>query len=448
MYDTDIVVGMVVREPKSLASLGEIKTIADISRKLSIAPERISTLGMEEGEIYVSIPDDDTIDGWVEYERIRKLTLTSFAAAVVEPDIEENGYTGPVELVCPELITTPGYAMGVKNPAVHADIDDTLWHFRKTNLINVWPVYGRGEGALIAQPDTGYTDHPELAGILYQKNMDYSFIGPEGPDARDQLLKSQFSYGHGTASASVLAGQQNSTVLPPVAGDVWGGAPLANVLPLRCVKMVARVTFVSVARAIRYALEQRYTYGGEERGVDVIYLCLGGIRRIVPLDGSKRLRRAIDAACDAGVIVIAAAGNPPAKSVVFPASLDNVIAVAATNFNNEPCEWSCHGKEVDISAPGDGIYRARTHRSGPVKFDSWPSWGTTYASTQLASAAAIWISYHGRAKIEDAAGGPQNVWKLFRRLAMQTANTQGGTWDTKNFGAGVLDAEALMIAPL
>jgi subtilisin family serine protease len=61
------------------------------------------------------------------------------------------------------------------------------------------------------------------------------------------------------------------------------------------------------------------------------------------------------AAKNAGIVVVAAAGNS-GGAVSFPAAYPEVIAVSATDQNNVIASWSSCGPEVDLSAPGVNIY--------------------------------------------------------------------------------------------
>ena len=89
------------------------------------------------------------------------------------------------------------------------------------------------------------------------------------------------------------------------------------------------------------------------RGAHVISISLGG-----PWP-SATLRRAVEDAVSAGVIVLAAAGNH-VRFVVFPAALEEVIAVAASTIRDEPWSGSSRGDAVDITAPGASVWRARS----------------------------------------------------------------------------------------
>ncbi len=84
-----------------------------------------------------------------------------------------------------------------------------------------------------------------------------------------------------------------------------------------------------------------------DNGADVINLSLGG-----DFD-DPFLEDACEYAFDRGVVVVAAAGNDYGASVVYPAAYDGyVLAVVATDFNDQTADFSSSGPQVDVGAPG------------------------------------------------------------------------------------------------
>ena len=91
--------------------------------------------------------------------------------------------------------------------------------------------------------------------------------------------------------------------------------------------------------------------------------------------------------CDA--LVVAACGNSGNSYSFYPASYDNVISVAATNWYD--CKWgdtlyegSSYGLNVDLCAPGTGIFS--TWVNGSVV---GPSSGTSFSAPIVCGAAAL-----------------------------------------------------------
>ena len=61
---------------------------------------------------------------------------------------------------------------------------------------------------------------------------------------------------------------------------------------------------------------------------------------------------AIQAALDAGVIIVAAAGNKGNSDPRYPAAYPGVIAVGATDLSGELAPYSNYGSHVSVVAPG------------------------------------------------------------------------------------------------
>lgn len=67
-------------------------------------------------------------------------------------------------------------------------------------------------------------------------------------------------------------------------------------------------------------------------------------------------RLAIQLAHEAGIVLVAAAGNNSSPYSFYPASLDGVISVASTDSLDQKSSFSNFGTNIDIAAPGSNIY--------------------------------------------------------------------------------------------
>jgi subtilisin family serine protease len=136
------------------------------------------------------------------------------------------------------------------------------------------------------------------------------------------------SYGHGTH----------------VAGLITLASPQAKILPLRCFSAEGDGDAFAIAKAVRYALEA---------GAGVINMSFGLPYR------SRIVDFALDQAAQAGVLLVASAGNQALSDPgPFPARKSAVLAVAATDAQDQLADFSNFGSFIEISAPGVGLYSA------------------------------------------------------------------------------------------
>jgi hypothetical protein len=72
--------------------------------------------------------------------------------------------------------------------------------------------------------------------------------------------------------------------------------------------------------------------------------------------------------------------------------------------------------------------------------------GTSFAVATTAGAAALWVSYHGWATLARKYGAG-HIAAVFKQILQATCRTPRG-WDTREYGPGIVDAKALLEAPL
>jgi hypothetical protein len=301
------------------------------------------------------------------------------------------------------------------------ETDPHDWVIRRCRIDMAWQRFGTtppGEGVVIAHPDTGYSDHPQLDTGALRPDLGFDFYADRS-DPRDPLTSG--SRGHGTATASVIVSATDAEVL--------GAAPGSTLVPLRVDNDVIHFSWLELSRALYWAVAG---------GMPVVSMSLGG-----PWGGGV-LRDAIAHATSNGLILIAAAGNQ-VGSVVYPACLPEVIAVAASNVFDEPWSGSCRGPEVDVSAPGESVWRAKA--SAPGTFAVERSEGTSYATATTAGVCALWLAHHGGFAALAAHYGTTGVAGVFKEALLASARVPAD-WDGAAMGAGIVDAESLLQRPL
>ena len=171
--------------------------------------------------------------------------------------------------------------------------------------------------------------------------------------------------GHGTHVAGTAAAAMNGI-------GVKGVAPDATLHSVKVLDDSGGGDFDDIAAGIEWAADQ---------GHEVINMSLGGPE-------SAAVSDACDYAATQGVVLVAAAGNdgPCTDCVGSPADHPEVIAVSATDENDDLASFSSTGPEIEIAAPGADVLSS-------VPGDDYDEFsGTSMASPHVAGAAASVIA--------------------------------------------------------
>ena len=312
-----------------------------------------------------------------------------------------------------------------------------------------WSYTGtRGEKVTIGHPDSGIHPHPEvISNVLIKQGVNY--VEKNSPP----LDRNTGGYhGHGTATASILGsppGKQSyfytnqhlSTYGNSLRGAPFseGVAPQSQIFPYRVTKSkVVLFTAIRLSRAVKQAIND---------GVAVISISLGSP---LPL---PFLHRAIKKANKKGIIIVAAAGNYIPKIlfkrfVVWPARYRETVAVAASDSDGTIWRHSSRGKQIDVTAPGVGIWIPWVKDTGRgTLYEMGRGHGTSFSSAYTAGAAALFLSHHGHDQLKKIYG-PKNIGKLFKYMLKNHGYRRPPGHDSKNFGSGILDVYHLVSAPL
>ena len=183
--------------------------------------------------------------------------------------------------------------------------------------------WSSGEGIKVAILDTGIDpNHPALDGVVFSE---LSLIDKG---------RSHENKGHGTGIASIIAGQGE---------EFLGLAPASEILSLQVLDENGAGDSFTIAKGIISAVDQ---------GADIINLSLGGAT------ASSVMEKAIQYAKSKDVIMIASVGNDGDLGVAYPARHQDVVAVSSVDKKSRVSAFANFGPEVDISAPGVGIFTA------------------------------------------------------------------------------------------
>lgn len=266
------------------------------------------------------------------------------------------------------------------------------WQHPITRAPEAWDLTTGLSSVVISVIDSGVQlDHPDLQPKLLPG---FDFVD-EDADPSDTG-----GVGHGTFVSGMAAAATNNGI--GVAAPGWN----SMILPIRSGGFF--LLDDDVNQGLMYSIAQ---------GVDIINMSFGG-----PVMGQAR-QDALDACVNAGIILVAATGNDNTNQQFYPAAYPPVIAVSATNSNDQKAWFSNYGDWVDIAAPGEAV-RSTVMGSGYDVGD-----GTSYASPFVAGAISLMVAYAPNAT-------PAQI-----REALESTAAPVGNW----LPTGRIDIEAALL---
>jgi len=316
---------------------------------------------------------------------------------------------------------------------------DVEWGLKQVRVFEAWsrffPEEKRppGHGIIIGLPDTGYSEHPEIIpNLLLAKGYDFL---KKDKDPKDELQRSPGEVinnpGHGTSTASIAISPRGRQGDYLSGKAVTGVAPGAKLVPLRVSYSVVLLSVQNLAEAIEYAADNN---------IHVLSISLGtGFF-------NQRLRTAIIYAQKRGVIIVAASGTYT-PYVVWPAAYDEVIAVTGSNVLRQIWSGAPQGPKVDVTAPAEKVWYAKVDKiDNELRYNILQGSGTSFSAPLVAGVAALWLSYHGREQLIKRYGA-EKIPFIFNQILRDSCE-KFPTWKPNKFGAGIVNAEKLLAAPL
>lgn len=264
----------------------------------------------------------------------------------IESEAAWNIQTGSSDVIVAVVDTGIDY--------VHEDLDANIWHNPEEIPDNA-----------IDDDGNGYVDD-----VIGWDFVDASG-GAAGEDYEDPDNDPMDRQGHGTHLAGIVGAVTNNEI--GISGVAWN----CKIMPVRAGYKTPSGKGVlesdDAAQAIVYAAEN---------GAKVINLSWGDNQK------SSLIEDAIRFAADQGAFICAAAGNENTSDLLYPAALDNssVMAIGATDSQDEKALFSNYGAWVDVSAPGVAIYSTYLNNS----YASMS--GTSMATPHVAGLAALLFS--------------------------------------------------------
>ena len=232
---------------------------------------------------------------------------------------------------------------------------------------------------------------------------------------------------HGTHIATLLVGS----------GSVHGVAPGAALMPVKVLNAYNEGHEQDLVEGLWHAIAN---------GADVINLSLSFGPRFQP---SLELQEALEAAADAGIVVVAAAGNDASGYVSWPAASPWVLAVGAVRPSRgrrglDVAAYSNRSAGVDLIAPGgdldadrdedglvDGLLAESIPLHNPSTIGGWLMSGTSQAAAVVSG-----LALHAL----DAGIAPQDV-------AAAVKATGGADRHEEGLGAGAVLFPSAWTAP-
>ncbi|HEY1415515.1 MAG TPA: S8/S53 family peptidase [Caulobacteraceae bacterium] len=306
-----------------------------------------------------------------------------------------------------------------------------------------------GAGVRIAHLDTGYTP----AHASTPKNLDpalaYDFVlgrpGAVDPGGSGLLINP----GHGTATLALLAGGEMSLDFQGQGfSGLVGGAPDAVIAPVRIGESVIHLWTSTLAQGLYWALAP---CGDPSLRCDVVSLSHGGLPTRLWAD-------AVNALYDAGVVVVAAAGDSiflelidiATHFTIYPSAFDRVITALGATYAKAPYKTDVIGQMQGCWGPDDVMDKALAaytpniawmDYAHPPNGFSMRGRGTSSSTPQIAAACALWLQLYG-------ADLPAEPWRRVEACRLALFDSADSRGDKTELGWGLLNVPRLLDADL
>lgn len=215
----------------------------------------------------------------------------------------------------------------------------TQWHHQNTGqsggtvgkdikTVTAFDISQGSSSVVVAVIDSGVDiTHPDLINNIYKNNLNqvvgYDFANNDNNPTDDN--------GHGTHIAGTVAANGNNNL------GVTGVCPNCKIMPIKFMDASGNGSTANGISAINFAVAN---------GAKILNLSWGSSGY------STSLQTAINNAYAAGVTVVAASGNENVTDYQFPADMNHVIAVSATDRNDLRAYFSNYSDRITVSAPG------------------------------------------------------------------------------------------------
>lgn len=278
-----------------------------------------------------------------------------------------------------------------------------------------------GKNVCVAIIDTGISLHPDF---IYRKNRITAFY-----DILKGRMEPYDDSGHGTHVAGILAGTGAAS-----AGKYMGVAPECSLVSVKVLDRKGNGNIADVLAGFSWIMRNKERYNIRVLNISV------GTAIDKEYNEDSDLVRGVNELWDAGIVVVAAAGNngPQPQSIGSPGNSRKVITVGASDDNvlveldgSRIRDYSSRGptrnciKKPDIVVPGSNIVSCSYRGGYTVKS------GTSMATPVVSGAVALLLSRYPEMT-------PREV-----KLRLKTRAVDMGMPHGKQ-GWGLLDIEKLL----
>lgn len=281
-------------------------------------------------------------------------------------------------------------------------------------------------------------------------NLARNFIDDQEPNnVSDPFVRGLFNNpGHGTGTIGLLAGQRYRTANGGGFDGAIGGAPWAQIIPVRIATSVILFRTSTFAQGLDYLIAPN---GDAAQRAHVVSMSMGGL-------ASKAWADVVNRAYDAGIVIVTAAGNnyPLTPSmIVYPALFRRVIAACGAMADGRPYIR----EEVPFGAMAGNYGPAVKMTTALSAYTPNTPWaevnckaivdmngaGTSSATPQIAAAAALYLRHHAT---ELAQRQPWEVVEIVRSALFGSAKAPSDPKYVKALGQGILQANAALSVPV
>ncbi len=427
------------------ASLAAASSRANLRPLFESAPQTIAFgLGAAPAWFLADLPDEAATPWDLAHSQVAsQLGVDESAVIFAEPDLEQSfpdtneknpggGAMMALDQGCAGVSQedSGGKILGPDKFAWH--LDDDFTQLRKAReAVPFNPPRTR-----IAHIDTGYDRGHDARPQNILTNLERSFVdGDNDPNSADDPNRGNAfpdNSGHGTGTISILAGGHLAKF-----NETLGGAAGADILPLRISNSVILFRTSAFAQALRYAIDQK---------VDVISISMGGAP-------SRAWNEAVNAAYEAGICIVAAAGNnlngAPTRHVVYPARYHRVLAACGVMADGSPYDDLGLGVLRGNYGPDSCMTAALSTYTPNIPWAVFGCGstirlngeGTSAATPQIAAAVALWFEKYKKDLPRD--------WRRVEAVRRALFSSASPPADPERMGRGILRAHAALgISPV